>query len=297
MQRAEAPRSPSFGEIYDRGYQHYDGPRLGRLHAFRALTTYSMKRALGARKSWTAKVIPVLAYVAVGLAVVIPLGIRAFIPDASVVNYWDFFGIVFGILGVFVAAIAPEMLCNDRRENVLTLYFSRAITRLDYLFAKLLATALLTLTVTLLPMAIYWLGRQLLDDSPLPAMKDNIGDLWRVSALSVLTAFYLGSIGLAVSSFTKRKSIAVAMIIVGFLVVSILSGVATEVVSNRDLLPYLALFSPLRMVNEFSYGLFDQVIQDDAYGEPLPAWGYGAAMLATVAICCGVMYWRYVPSD
>ena len=101
-------------------------------------------------------------YIAVGLVVAIPLGIRAFLPDADVLEYWDYFGIIFSILGVFVASIAPEMLCGDRRENVLTLYFSRAITRTDYLLAKLLGTALLTLTITLLPMLIYWLGRQLL---------------------------------------------------------------------------------------------------------------------------------------
>src|SRR5680860_217169 len=181
----------AFGEVYDRGYQHYEGERLGRRHAFRALTTYSMKRALGAKKSWTAKMVPALMYVAAGLMVVIPLGIRAFFDEVSVVEYWEYFFSIFLILGVFVASVAPEMLCNDRSENVLSLYFARAITRMDYLFAKLLGTALLTLTITLLPMAIYWLGRQLLEDSPLSAMKDNAGDLWRVIVMSVVTALYL----------------------------------------------------------------------------------------------------------
>ena len=39
-----------------------------------------------------------------------------------------------------------------------------------------------------------------------------------MALMSVVTAFYLGSIGLMVSSFTGRKSIAVAVIIIGFLV-------------------------------------------------------------------------------
>ena len=83
----------AFGEVYDRGYQHYEGPRLGRKHAFRALTTYSMKRALGSKKSWTAKVVPVL-HVHRGRA---DGGhslweSEAFLPDAEVVEYWEFFG-------------------------------------------------------------------------------------------------------------------------------------------------------------------------------------------------------------
>ena len=69
--------------------------------------------------------------------------------------------------GIFVATIAPEMLCPDRRENVLTLYFSRAITRLDYVLAKLAATAILTLTLSFVPAAILWLFRNLLADAPL----------------------------------------------------------------------------------------------------------------------------------
>lgn len=287
----------AFGEVYDRGYQHYEGARLGRAHAFRALTTYSMKRALGAKKSWTAKMVPALMYVAAGLMVVIPLGIRAFLDQASVVEYWEYFFSVFVILGVFVASVAPEMLCNDRSENVLSLYFARAITRMDYLLAKLLGTALLTLTITLVPMVIYWLGRQLLEDSPLSAMKDNAGDLWRVVVMSLVTALYLGSVALMISSFTGRKSIAVAVIILAFLVISAFSFALISVISNPDVLPYVAFLNPLRLVAEFSYGLFGQPMEDTEFGEPLSVWAYAGAMLATVAFCCGVMYWRYVPSD
>lgn len=288
-----------FGEVYDRGYQHYEGERLGRKHAFRALTTYSMKRALGSKKSWTAKVIPVILYIAVALMVVIPLGIRAFFSDAELLEYWEFFGIVFLILTVFVATIAPEMLCNDRREDVLTLYFSRAIKRGDYLGSKLLATALLTLTLTLLPMLVYWLGRQLLEDSPLSAMKDNAGDIWRLIVAGLLGAFYLGSLGLLVSSFTGRKSIAAAVIIVGYFVLILLAVLIAESIENDTIKPYLAFIGPDSTIEGFVYGLFGQDANEDldSFGRQLPAWQYAAAMVATIAACCGVMYWRYVPED
>jgi ABC-2 type transport system permease protein len=291
-----APSTP-FGEVYDRGYQRYDGPRLGRKHAFQALIFYSMKRALGAKKSWTAKVIPAMLYIGVTITVVIPIGIRAFLPDAAVVEYWEFFNIIFLLLGVYVATIAPEMLCPDRRENVLMLYFSRAITRLDYLLAKLVATALLTLTISLLPVVVYWLGRQLLADSPLSAMRDNLGDLGRVAIASIVIAFYLGAIGLAISSFTGRKSIAVAIIIIGFLVSTALAGILPEVTDDPDIDRFFAFLSPAFTVDYFVYGLFGQELIDPTFGQSFDTWVYGAVMLAIIAICCGIMYWRYVPSD
>src|SRR6188472_1915736 len=125
------PQAPSeggrYGEVFDRGYKHYDGPRLGRNHARRALVGYSVKRAMGIKKSWTAKVIPIFLYVAVLIPVIISLGIRAFLPTAEVLQYSEYFGSIFIFLveGVFAAMIAPELLSSDRQEKVLPLYFAR----------------------------------------------------------------------------------------------------------------------------------------------------------------------------
>jgi ABC-2 type transport system permease protein len=288
----------AFGEVYDRGYQHYTGPRLGRAHAFRALTGYSMKRALGSKKRWTAKVVPVILYVAVAMLVIIPLGIQAFIDSAEILQYWDYFSVAWLILGVFVATVAPEMLCGDRREKTLILYFSRPITRLDYLLAKLLATGLLTLTITLVPLVIFWLGRQLLDNSPVRAMKDNLDDLWKIIVISIIASAYLGALGLVVSAFTGRKAIAVGIVIVAFLFTSALAGVLQDVFGNPDQKAWFALISPARTIQQFTWGMFNVPQTDgDAFGNPLSTWIYGAAMIAIVLICCAIMYWRYVPED
>jgi ABC-2 type transport system permease protein len=287
----------AFGEVYDRGYQHYTGPRLGRAHAVRALTGYSMKRALGSKKRWTAKVVPVILYVAVAMLVIIPLGIQAFIDSAEILQYWDYFSVAWLILGVFVATIAPEMLCGDRREKTLILYFSRPITRLDYLLAKLLATALLTLTITLIPLAIFWLGRQLLDDSPVSAMRDNIGDLFKIVVVSIVVSAYLGALGLVVSAFTGRKAIAVGIIIVAFLFASALAGVLQNVFGTDSQKAWFGLISPVRTITQFVTGIWDHPVQDNQFGSPLDTWVYGAVMIAVVLVCCAIMYWRYVPED
>lgn len=287
----------AFGEVYDRGYQHYTGPRLGRAHAFRALTGYSMKRALGSKKRWTAKVVPAILYLSVALLVIIPLGIQGFIDSAEVLNYWDFFSVAWLILGVFVATVAPEMLCGDRREKTLILYFSRPITRLDYLLAKLLATGLLTLTITLLPLVIFWLGRQLLSTSPLTAMRNNLDDLWKIVLVSLVVSAYLGALGLVISSFTGRKAIAIGVIIVAFLFSSALAGVLQQVFGTPAQKAWFAFISPIRTIADFTLGLWGQTNSDGQFGTPLATWIYGAGMVIIVLICCAIMYWRYVPED
>ena len=42
----DGSQSQRYGEVFDRGYKHYDGSRLGRMHAIWALTLYSIKRAM-----------------------------------------------------------------------------------------------------------------------------------------------------------------------------------------------------------------------------------------------------------
>jgi ABC-2 type transport system permease protein len=295
---APAEQTARYGEVFDRGYRHYDGPRLGRNHARRALIGYSVKRAMGIKKSWTAKVIPMFLYIAISIPVIVTIGIAGFLPNAEVLDYADFFGFVFLLQGVFAATIAPEMLSTDRHEKVLSLYFSRAITRLDYILSKLGATALLMMTMSLVPAAILWLGRQLLDDSPLSAMKNNIDDLGRVIVAGVLISLYIGSVALMVSSFTGRKSIAVAVIIILFLVsTSLAFALAVAVDAEWD--KYLVFLSPTNTVDGMADTLFRQTLpvsdfEDNPY---LPFWQYAGGMLAVTAVSVGVMLWRYLPDE
>lgn len=293
-----AAEQAGYGEVYDRGYQHYDGQRLGRGYAIWALTTFSMKRALGVKKGIGAKIIPILLYIGVLVPAVAFIGIQGFLPQAFVVDYASFFSIIFLMVGIFVATIAPEMLSGDRRENVLPLYFSRAITRLDYLLAKMLAAAILTLSMSFVPVAILWLGYQLLSDSPLEAMRDHLDDLGKIAVAGVLIAFYLGAVGLVISSFTGRKSVAVGVIVLGYLMTE---GLANFILYATDLdiawQRVVVFLSPSTTVT----GLVTQMWETEA--DPitstigLPATVYGAVMAGVVLVCCIIMYVRYVPDE
>ncbi len=289
-----------YGEVFDRGYQHYEGSRHGRAGSVWALARFSMNRAMGIKKSWTAKVIPILVYIGAFMTAIIPVGIESFTGQV-VMPYDQFFGIIFLLIGVFVATIAPEMLCGDRRENVLSLYFSRPITRLDYVLSKLLATALLTLTVTFVPAFVLWLGRSLLADAPLSALGNNLDDLLRIALAGLLIASYLGAGGLMIASFTGRKAIAVAVTIVGFLVLETLANTLLAVVSYRweNL---VILLSPSNTVAAFLAQLFPGVDNSGLANSNVvfssglyPTEGYVAFLIGMVIVGIGVILSRYLP--
>lgn len=297
---AEIDANGRYGEVYDRGYQHYLGQRLGRRHAIWALIVYSMKRAMGIKKSWTAKVIPFILYLATIGTVLVVIGIEAFISGASddpVMTFSEYFFFIFLIEGAFVATIAPEMLCGDRRENVLSLYFSRAISRLDYILSKLAAVAILTMTISVIPAVLLWLFRQLLADKPLTALTDNIDELGKIVLMGSLIALFLGCGGLVLSSFTGRKSIATAVIFIGYAVLEGFVNALIEAVDSDRTKDILAYLSPIRLLGELSEKLFD-TYDPELAGHP----GYSASVDVAVAlgiILIGiiVMVWRYVPED
>lgn len=285
-----------YGEVYDRGYKHYDGERLGRKHAIGALIRYSIQRALGLKKRWTAKIVPIIIYVVALGTVAILIGIESFLPQSETWSYADFFIFTFLVEGLFVATTAPEMLCSDRRENVLTLYFSRAITRLDYVLAKLAATAILTLTVSFVPAALLWIFRQLLADKPLSAFKDNADQLGKIAVAGGLIALYLGAVGLAISSFTGRKAIAIPVIFVGYLVTEGLVNGFAYALRDQSWSDYLFFLSPGSTVGNLAFTLFPEN-NTESLDIPFEWWAYVAAMAVTIIAAIAVMVWRYVPED
>jgi ABC-2 type transport system permease protein len=290
-----------YGEVFDRGYAHYDGPRLGRPQAVRSLVDYSVKRAMGIRKSWTAKVVPFLLYVAVLIPVIAMIGIDALVPDFNFSSYTTYVNWTLIVVGIFVAMAAPEMICVDRRERTLPLYFSRAISRSDYVNAKVIAITLLTTTMTVLPLVILWIGRQLSADGVWRSIQDNIGDLGRALGVGLLIAGTLGILGLAVSSLTDRKPVAMTIFIIGFLVLQALAESSVRLlVEDYDWSRYLILISPPQVLLAVTSAAFgDATLAPDSLPElvDLNLWVYVGYAIALMALCVLFLRWRYSPRD
>jgi ABC-2 type transport system permease protein len=219
------------GAVYDRGYRPYDGPRGRRAAATFALYKTSMRRALGIRRSWRQKVAPFLLLGIVTIPAIVNVGIgyitrgEVLLTDrVEIITYREYVGVSAALL-LFVALVAPDVICPDRRQRILPLMFSRPLTGVDYVFAKVGAIATILFAFSFLPQVVLFVGNMFVSDSALDYFTGHLDVLWQVPVAVLLLAVYYAVIGVAIASLTDRRIVAGAAVIGLFLVTSIASGI------------------------------------------------------------------------
>ena len=208
------------GEIFDLGYQHYEGPREGRSRARQALLVNGVRTAIGLGRGWQSKVLPALLFLAVVIPAVI-ISLTASTADVfeQVANrHANYYRIVAIILFLFSATIAPELLCPDRRDRVIDLYLVRPLTTTDYIVGRYLAFFSVMLALVLFGQIILFAGLTLASEEPLEYLPDHWLDVPRFFVAGIVVALFATSIPLAVSTFTIRRTYAAAFIIALYLV-------------------------------------------------------------------------------
>ena len=217
------------GVIHDLGYQHYDGPRLGRPAIVRALAWHSLRSAFGLGRGARAKIVPVLTFVVMCLPAVVNAvstvhgGHRLFPYDTYV------FRLRALVMIIFVAAQAPELVSRDLRSHVLPLYLSRPLRRLDYPLAKYLAFTAACLLLIEIPLLLLYLGT-IVNAGGWAGIWAQTRALFPGLLIGALWAVLLAAIGLAIASCTGRRAYATGAIAIYFFLTwtlaSILRGVA-----------------------------------------------------------------------
>jgi ABC-2 type transport system permease protein len=218
------------GAVYDRGYRPYEGPRGRRGAATLALYKASIRRALGLRRSWRQKVAPFVLLGVVTIPAVVNVGIGYVTRDRGgdakiqIITYRNYVGVSSALL-LFVALVAPDVICPDRRQKVLPLMFARPLTGVDYVVAKVGAIASILFAFSYLPQVVLFVGNMLVSNGAGHYFTGHLAVLWQVPVAVVMLALYYSVIGVAVASLTDRRIVAGAAVIGLFLVTSISSGV------------------------------------------------------------------------
>jgi hypothetical protein len=222
---------PSPGaRVVDVRYGRYEGERRGRVVAVVALARASALLALGKRRGWLAKALPIGLTVVAFMPAFVVLGVRALFADriradlSEVLPYRGYFSMISVIMLAFSTLVVPELVCPDRRDRVLDLYFSTAVSRVEYVTAKILAALAPMAIVTLCPVLFLYVGNVLFAVHPLGYFQDHAGDLVRVLAAGLEIALYYALLSLAVASLTNRASFAIG----GYLGLMVLSGAASS---------------------------------------------------------------------
>lgn len=224
------------GAVYDRGYRPYDGIRGERREAMLALYRNSLRRALGLRRPWRQKVMPFLligiatvpAFVEVGIGFVTR---NTPAENFSFITYREYVGVSSALI-LFVALIAPDIVCPDRRQRVLSLIFARPLTGRDYALAKIGAIFTCVFAFSYVPQVVLYLGQMFVNEKgTVDYIKHNGPVLWQVPLACLALALFYSVIGIAVASLTGRRIIAAAALLGVTLVTSGVSAAITE--ANR----------------------------------------------------------------
>ncbi len=289
------------GAVYDRGYRPYDGPRGRRGAATLALYLASMRRALGIRRSWRQKVAPFVLLGVVTIPAIVNVGIgyvtrgELLLRDrVEIITYREYVGVSAALL-LFVALVAPDVVCPDRRQRVLPLMFARPLTGVDYVVAKVGAIATILFAFSFLPQVVLFVGNMFVSDSALDYFTGHLDVLWQVPLAVVLLAVYYAVVGVAIASLTDRRIVAGASVIGLFLVTSISSGIIIGGDFQRDggslaaLLNVLALPLYLRDLVFLGHVDPDSPLVGVAQAGPFAIATYAAVLLVGV----GVLLYRY----
>jgi ABC-2 type transport system permease protein len=294
------PRAGPAGSIYDLGYRGYDGPRLGRRHAVATLIRDAFRACWGIGRSGRAKIVPFGLFALAMIPAVVAVGVSALVSqlgqaggafdDEAIIGFSSYFEYVWPLVALFVAAQAPELVGGDQRHRVLALLFARALRREDYAGGKLVALVAALLLLLLIPQAVILLGRALVPADVVEAIVADAAQVPAVIGQAILTAVFLGSLGLAIAAYTPRRAFATAGIIAVLIVPPLVSAVAVQLVGESTA-GWLTLFSPPDILEGTNAFFFD--LTRTGAGRSLPDVAWPLASMAWSVVAMGALLWRY----
>ena len=287
--RVSAGPGPA-GSIYDIGYRGYDGPRLGRRHAFSTLFVGGLRATFGLGRSGRAKIVPAFCVALPAITAVVIVALGAFasrfgISDLGVLpGHPDMAGSVGVFATILVAVQAPELLGRDVRYRVLSLYFSRALLREDYALAKLAALGAAVMAMLLLPHVILTIGAVLLTTDVLGALGREAGYWPAIVGSTALTAAATAGVALAVAAFIARRAYATVAIFGVFVVPGIIAAVVItlELGAASRYLVLLDLGTVLDAANAWLFG-----VAPTAGIWPVTGLPVSLGLVAAIAIALG----------
>jgi ABC-2 type transport system permease protein len=290
------------GSIYDLGYRNYDGPRLGRPHAIRALFMHTLKVCYGIGRGGRAKLAPIIlagmatipAVVAVGaLALLRQAGLPGDAQDASPIDHDTYYGVITTLVILFCAAQVPEAMGRDQRHSLLALYFSRALRRMDYALSRFAGVTAAIFLFVLLPQTVIFVGLILSAEDVGAEVAAEVAFLPAILGQGALLALVLGGVSAVISAFTPRRAYATVAIIVVLSVTPFISPLLIEL-GTRGLATVLALLSPVDILDATNAWLFDSFPESEAVRQSdLSLEMFVVAALVLAAACLAILVWRY----
>jgi ABC-2 type transport system permease protein len=168
------------GAIHDIGYRHYDGPRLGASYIRRSLFVDTLRTAYGLGRSARSKVMPFLLLAVMLLPAIVMGIITSYVGLSELpLGYTEYVVTLQVAVTIFLGSQSPAAMSRDLRFRVAALYFSRPLSRRQYVQAKYAGMAAALFVLTGLPITLLLAGA-LLAKLPLDEQLPDYSGPWPV---------------------------------------------------------------------------------------------------------------------
>jgi ABC-2 type transport system permease protein len=273
------------GAIHDIGFRHYDGPRLGASYIRRSLFIETLRGAYGLGRSARSKVMPFLLLAVLVLPAVIMGIVTGYVGAPSLpIRYTEYVMVVQVAVTIFLGAQSPAVMSRDLRFQIAPLYFSRPLSRQQYVQAKYAGMAVALFLLVGLPITLLLVGAMLAE---LP-LAEQLPDYLRAMAGAALFAVVLAGVGLVVAAMTPRRGLGVAAVVGVLLVLSGLQLAVSEMATefgSETFSGYTGLISPYTLVDGVVTGLLGA---ESSVGQGPPgAVGTAVFVVITVLLVVG----------
>ena len=282
------------GTIYDIGYQHYDGPRLGRPYAVWSLFVHGLASVFAVGRRLRAGLIPLM----LAAAAVLPAAFQALATAYTdgvfeLLTYANYFITISIVFAFFCAARAPELMSTDQRTRTMVLYFARALHREDYVLAKVLALVTSVLFLTATPLLILFAGHVFASTDLWGAFLEEADALAPIVGSSLVMAFMMGTVSAAIASLTPRRSLAAASVLGYFMISRVVAEILTASIEGAWV-RWMELLDPFVALGGFADWIFGTAPALSQYlGPDVSGWRYATACFAYILAGAAVLVARY----
>jgi ABC-2 type transport system permease protein len=298
-----AKASPA-GSIYDLGYRHYEGPRHGRAYATWSLYVESLRNVWGFGRSMSSKAAPFILAGLYALPALVQLAFSSTIAQSlqtpgqsplELLAYHNYFAGFSFLIIFFCVAQAPELVCRDQRYQVLPLYFTRAMGRMDYAMARFAALATAIFVTLLVPTVALFIGDVLMKPDTISAIGDELPNALPAIPSNALIAVGMAAISLALSSFSPRRAYSAIGIVAYMLLAEAIPAVIYSIGKTADWswADKLMLLTPVTSLQAAGSWFFGRALDPTQYPPTLDAGPYLIAALASCAVFTGILLFRY----
>lgn len=207
---ALAPRA----QVHDVRFSGYEGERTAPAQTPLVLAWWSLLRAFGRRRGWSAKFVPFFLLALAFIPGIGVLTVRALMTSRfpgqdlpiELLPYSAYLGMIGTLIVLWTALVTPELVCPDIQHRVTTLYFATAISPARYVLGKWLASMAAMLGMTLLPVLVLWMGNVLFAESIPDALADDASNLPKIVLSGLIVAVFFSTLGLAIAAVTGRRA-------------------------------------------------------------------------------------------